>query len=204
MKLIAVSQRVDLISERKEVRDSIDQQLFEFIYKAGYLPLGVPNFELKANNVSKNKQIALTKWLEKISPLAVVLSGGNNIGEVPKRDATEEKLIHYALEKKLPLLGICRGMQMIAKYLGVSLQESKNHSAVRHEISGVINRQVNSYHNFIIESCPNNFSILARSNEGYIEAIKHNKLPWEGWMWHPERENIFHQNDLERLRSLFK
>ena len=93
---------------------------------------------------------------------------------------------------------------MIAKYLGVSLQESKNHSAVRHEISGVINRQVNSYHNFIIESCPNNFSILARSNEGYIEAIKHNKLPWEGWMWHPERESIFHQNDLERLRSLFK
>ena len=93
---------------------------------------------------------------------------------------------------------------MIAKYLGVSLKESKNHVSVRHEVSGIINRQVNSYHNFTIESCPNDFSILARSNDGHIEAIKHNDLPWEGWMWHPEREDIFHEKDLERLRSIFK
>ncbi len=204
MKLIVVTQRVDLIPEKGEIRDSLDQKLFEFIYKAGYLPLGVPNFPILSEDFSKYRQESLDRWLQKISPLGVVLSGGNNIGQFPSRDATEEKLLNYAFKKNIPLLGICRGMQMIAKYFGVSLKESKNHVAVRHEISGVINRKVNSYHNFAIESCPNDFSILAKSNDGNIEAIKYNNLPWEGWMWHPEREKSFDPKDIERLRGIFK
>ena len=32
------------------------------------------------------------------------------------------------------------------------------------------------------------FNIIAKSSDGEIEGIKHSSLPWEGWMWHPERD----------------
>jgi putative glutamine amidotransferase len=28
-------------------------------------------------------------------------------------------------------------------------------------------------------------------------------MPWEGWMWHPEREEVFNPKDLQRIRDLF-
>ena len=39
---------------------------------------------------------------------------------------------------------------------------------------------------------------------GVIEAIRHATLPWEGWMWHPEREPVLHRQDIERLKALFR
>ena len=59
------------------------------------------------------------------------------------------------------------------------------------------------FHDYGISDCPNNFKVIARSNDNSIEAIKHCELPWEGWMWHPEREPNFNKRDLERLRSVF-
>ena len=48
-------------------------------------------------------------------------------------------------------------------------------------------------------SCPNDYHVLARSEDGEIEAIHHDKYPWEGWMWHPEREENFDERDLKKL-----
>lgn len=77
------------------------------------------------------------------------------------------------------------------------------HVKTYHVVSGDIARKVNSYHNQVLADCPNGFKVLARSSDGEIEAIRHQKLQWEGWMWHPEREQTFTTDDLERLRSLF-
>ena len=63
---------------------------------------------------------------------------------------------------------------------------------------------VNSYHNQALQSCPDSFNILAKSEDGIIEAITHKELPWEAWMWHPERSNVFSKNDLERFKNLLK
>ena len=102
------------------------------------------------------------------------------------------------------MIGICRGMQMMAyRAGGISIVPLTGHAGTHHEISGEISGKVNSYHNYGISDCPNNYKVIARSNDNSIEAIKHCELPGEGWMWHPEREPIFNKRDLERLKSVF-
>ena len=46
------------------------------------------------------------------------------------------------------------------------------------------------------------FQILAKSEDGNLEAMRHKDLPWEAWMWHPEREKVFTRNNQERFRKL--
>jgi putative glutamine amidotransferase len=38
--------------------------------------------------------------------------------------------------------------------------------------------------------------------DGVIEAIRHEQFPWEGWMWHPEREEVFNMIDTLRMKRL--
>ena len=86
---------------------------------------------------------------------------------------------------------------------GINLKPVKGHRGTRHKLTGEIRGTVNSYHNFCISDCPDGYRIIARSEENSIEAIKHLELPWEGWMWHPEREFEFSEQDMKRLQSLF-
>ena len=131
------------------------------------------------------------------------ISGGNDIGEFPDRDIVEDWLLDHAEKNKLPALGICRGMQMMAVRYGAKLDLVDGHVGTHHYLTGVIKGRVNSYHNQGFRTSPK-FRSLAWSEDGNIEAIGHEFLPWEGWMWHPERELIFSPRDIERLKALFK
>ena len=51
---------------------------------------------------------------------------------------------------------------------------------------------------------PKDFCARAHCEDASIDAIKHNDLPWEGWMWHPEREKSFDLNNGQIISSLFK
>ena len=146
---------------------------------------------------------SLNAWLEAIAPRAFVLSGGNDIGACKERDQTEGWLLDYAMERELPVLGICRGMQMMGAWAGVTLKPVMGHVRVRHQLDGEISGEVNSYHKLGLSECPQGFRVLAKSVDGEIEAIGHRELPWEGWMWHPEREKSFHSRDINRLSTLF-
>lgn len=192
MKLVAVSQRVDQVNDRDEFRDALDQRLAAFITLCGHLPLPVPNCLGRA----------ICDWLSLVSPSAVVLSGGNDIGQCVVRDETERALLAYAIAHRLPLLGICRGMQMMACWFGSPLHEVNGHVRTRHSISGEITGHVNSYHAFSVVSCPEEFRVLARSEDGEIEAIRHRSLRFEGWMWHPEREIDVAKTDVRRFIKL--
>ena len=193
MKLVAVSQRVDHYPDRNETRDALDQRLAAFVASCGFMPLPVPNF----------LGDAIRDWLTIVQPMAIVLSGGNDIGQCKERDDTECALLGHAQEHGLPLLGICRGMQMMAHWAGVGLRSVQGHIRTRHQLSGAITGEVNSYHGFSLAACPDGFDILAQSEDGEIEAIRHQSLPWEGWMWHPEREAEFASKDIQRLKALF-
>jgi putative glutamine amidotransferase len=117
----------------------------------------------------------------------------------------DSALIDMAIKKNIPLYGFCRGMQSILVYFGNSLTNISGHVAVRHMVNGSIgSREVNSYHN---QACvalnDDSLKIMEQSDDGVIEAVKHNKYPIMGTMWHPERENPFRIDDVEMVRKLF-
>lgn len=197
---VAVSQRVDWVAGRNERRDALDQNLCRWLMSAGYIPVPVPN---SMDQAAKNGSLSMQNWLLAMTPDAVLLSGGNDIGEAPERDDTERCLLAYAKERFLPVLGICRGMQMLSVWAGSALQPVAGHIGTRHRLLGELTGEVNSFHQFALADCPPGFTVTAKSEDGNIEAIRHETLPWEGWMWHPEREAPFQLTDIQRLQALF-
>ena len=68
---------------------------------------------------------------------ALVLSGGDDIGMTPLRDATETALLRWAASRNLPVLGICRGLQMLQHFFCGQLVPlaAERHLRIRHTIN---------------------------------------------------------------------
>lgn len=213
--LVGVTQRVDRIAGRDEIRDNLDQRLLRWLASSGYFPVPIPNGLLGGNAASASGgpdegsgPFLLDAWLDTVRPGALVLSGGNNIGEHGDRDSTERHLLSWARAHRVPVLGICRGLQMMAIWAGSTLVEVAGHVRCRHPLQVPAHAddwpdEVNSFHDWGIGACPDGFVVAARAGDGVIEAIVHDELPWEGWMWHPERESEFSPRDTRRLQALF-
>jgi N5-(cytidine 5'-diphosphoramidyl)-L-glutamine hydrolase len=203
VKLVAMSQGVTVHPDRNERQDTIDQRLSALLSSAGYVPVPVPNRLVLETTDRLSAMDPVTVWMANVNARAVVLSGGNDIGTCQERDLTESRLLDYAKTNRLPALGICRGMQMMAAWSGVKLKPVTGHVRTRHSLRGEISADVNSFHSLTLSDCPSDFVVIARSEDGSIEAIRHTSLLWEGWMWHPEREDTFATHDVRRLKMLF-
>ncbi|UJR21307.1 hypothetical protein I4U23_024397 [Adineta vaga] len=130
------------------------------------------------------------------------------------RDEFEWEVIERALELKLPILGICRGMQLFNVYHGgtlifdiPSVTNIIGHAKIqgmdqRHEIfvgektllnkiTGCCTGAVNSSHHQCVETLGKNLLIAARAEDPVVEAIQwqnaHEKPFYLGVQWHPER-----------------
>lgn len=200
MKIIAISQRINT-SDYNEIRPQLDIRLYNFIASAGYIPTPIPYYSFgKIRN-----DVLLKKWLVKIQPSGIVLSGGENIGSRIIRDNTEYFLINFSKKKRIPLLGICRGMQILAKYFGSKIINVKKHVNTKHLIKNKNKKiLVNSFHNLAIRDCPKDFKIKFKAEDEVIESIYSQKYKMEGWMWHPERYKKFRSFDLKSFRKLFR
>ena len=206
---IGITQRVDKVDSYNEYRDALDQRMIDWVVDAGFIPIPIPNTLVDLDS-SDESQPRLGGWLRELNINALILSGGNDIGNVPQRDLTENYLLTWAKKNMAPVLGICRGMQMMGMYAGGGLMCVDGHVGVKHKLyngdkaSDLFPESVNSYHNHVLQERPEGYKILAKSEDGNLEAMMHKELPWEAWMWHPERESIFLQSDLDRFKKLVK
>jgi putative glutamine amidotransferase len=142
----------------------------------------------------------------------IIFTGGNTLsgygGDAPERDETEKVLLDCAIKKGIPVYGLCRGMQFILDYFGYRLEPVEGHVAVRHKVGGALaNREVNSYHNYgaLISEMDSGsvLDVLAVSEDGVVESVKHKEYPILATMWHPERNNPFERDDIKMIKELF-
>jgi putative glutamine amidotransferase len=166
----------------------------------------------------------------------IILTGGEDINPLQyndtinlavcgdinyQRDTLERKLFDFALKNKIPLIGVCRGMQMMNVASGGSLYGDipteigttvihRNNGEVNHEIVlcdtsslifpiGTDTIMVNSWHHQGLKIMPNHLRIIARSFDGLPEAVVMDKSEHPFMIavqFHPERlgkDNSIHR-----------
>lgn len=207
MKKIAITQRLILNNSYYEVREALDTNWGLLFKELNFLPIILPiesNFEAYFNNIDID---------------GVLLTGGNDLNNINenkesyKRDEFEKELIKYAIKNHIPILGVCRGMQIIAEYFGANFTKSENQVNIRHSLQinkkskyfNILNtlNRVNSYHNYAIKSISNDFLISAWNENGIIKAMEHKKYKIFAQMWHSERENPFDKSELNLIKEFF-
>ena len=198
-KIVVFTQRVEIVESYGERRDCADQRISKFLTKCGFIPIPLPNDSIVAREI-----------IESIEPCGIVLTGGNSLvkygGNAPEKDLVDKTLIALSIEKRIPLLGFCRGMESIFDYFNVNLEKIDGHIATKHEIFDNKGNKliVNSYHNY---ACKHNSCLdidsLYKSKDGVIEMMQHKDYPIIGLMWHPEREIHYSTKDIKIFKDLF-
>ena len=191
---IAVSTRLSKAISYEEDRDSISRDWISL-----FSNLSINNYILLPN-IDPN---LIGEYCNYHSVNGFLFTGGDIYGIDSKRDKLEFAALTLARDKSLKVLGICRGMQIISSFFGGTLKPVDGHAGKRHLINDDNLRSVNSYHSYAIDKLPQCFNVICRSNDNSIESISHKKLPWDGLMWHPEREKSIHAMDLKIINSLF-
>ena len=193
-KFILISMRQDFFHNKTELRFSIDTKLIEWVLNLGFQPF----------LVSDLKTLNLLLKMKNFTIKGIILSGGNNIHKNTLRYRIEKKLSMISIRRNIPLLGICHGLQFINYLDNGTLKKINNHVGTVHKIKSKYRypSRVNSFHEYGVKKLGKNFNIVAYSNDNQIEAIKHKKYNWLGWMWHPERDKKFNSN-LKKIAKLF-
>lgn len=202
---IGISLRIVQAPNYDENRDALSHDWSQFLEKLSLIPILIPN---QIDNVSE--------FLDEVGVDGLILSGGDNIGDYPQRDSIEKSIIEYGIKKKLPIIGVCRGMQMINKHFGGRIVTTSDQSHVnkphsidivnssKHKILESKSIIVNSFHNNIIKSniLGQDLEPFALSSDKSIEGFYHKSLPLIGVMWHPERS----QDDVNQtiLKKIFQ
>ena len=127
-------------------------------------------------------------------------------------DALDYKIIDFAVSKKKPILGICRGLQVINVYFGGTLkQHIFNHQKCNHKIILVedfyefpASETVNSHHHQSVKKLGKNLSVLYYSSCGEVECFLHKQLPIFAVQFHPEMDlnNYFYNSIKTYFKSL--
>ncbi len=194
----------------------MENDLARYIARKGILPVMIPDVE---NGL-------LADILNEMD--GFVLQGGADLapetyGELPigkwkgdaHRDQYELKILDYAIKNSKPVLGICRGFQLMNVYFGGTLYqdtmtqnpEANNHRSaelydtIKHPIRFVpgnflaslyadeIDPYVNTVHHQAVKDLGKNLEVYAVSDDGLIEAFGYTGAAAGkvfGVQWHPE------------------
>ncbi|MBR5298044.1 MAG: gamma-glutamyl-gamma-aminobutyrate hydrolase family protein [Parabacteroides sp.] len=223
--------RIGISSNRKEGLSCIADTYVQAVLKAGGVPVLIP--------VITDIE-ALTSIIEGIDGL--IMSGGGDINPlylqeepIPSlqdvdtyRDEYDLILIRLAANRQVPMMGICRGHQMINVAFGGSIyqdihtqhtntpikhsqtlpREQASHSIAVSQpskLSTLLNDEktifVNSFHHQAIQEPASEFISTAIAVDGINEAMEHIEKEIFSVQWHPE---AMAANDDEQMLKLFK
>lgn len=198
--------------------DAFMSDFSDRIARAGGIPVNLP-YDADPE--------ALCHWLA-----GVVVTGGQDVhpacwggdlsvvGEVdprddpmvhdPDRDAYEIALVHAALARDIPVLGVCRGLQILNVALGGTLIADLPPGSVEHLsgsgplTDGADDHKVafapgsiaerlfgasavtNSWHHQAVERCGTGLVVTGRTADGVVEAVELPGSAVLGVQWHPE------------------
>ena len=144
----------------------------------------------------------------------------------PERDRSEISLAQLALATHIPILGICRGLEVLVVATGGSLyphlpdkfgevvvhRTDQMHSIEHNvqisvqsrlaEIIGATEIAVVSWHHQAVSTVPLEWRVAARAADGVIEALEHQHHPWAiALQWHPELS--IHNSLQQRILQAF-
>ncbi|MDO5717795.1 MAG: gamma-glutamyl-gamma-aminobutyrate hydrolase family protein [Tissierellia bacterium] len=216
-KFIGISASIVKDEGRKRFR--VDHAYIDSILNAGALPLMIPVYE----NVENLR--ALVSEMD-----ALILAGGADVSPFlygedplteeefqPDRDKSEMELYRLATEKGIPIMGICRGLQLVNVIKGGSLYqdlrkfkfEKVHHNRIKvadegpdemyhfinidrksrfYKYSGSEQIVVNSIHHQAIKDLGLGLKATAFSRDGIIEIVEDENYPnFWGFQFHPER-----------------
>lgn len=218
--VIGLTSRTLLFPANKKPRptETVTRTYVEAVERAGGLCMMIPNLDAAR----------APDYLDRID--ALLLTGGDDpdpalFGEEPhpnielvdaRRDQFEISLVHGAVERKMPVFGICRGAQVLNIALGGDIYQdigSQTESNLQHTqrrlddgpwhaidvepgsrlealLDGDVaehSLRVNSFHHQACRTPGDGLSVCARSRDGLPEALEMGKHPFFlGVQWHPE------------------
>lgn len=189
---VGITQRREPVPGYGEHRAELDERWPVLLRKCGMLAVPLPNQASIA--VEMASSLALP---------ALIFSGGGNLaghgGDIA-RDETERALLAWAIEHNIPVLGVCRGMQLILDAFDLELIPVPGHVGRRHLLSGPAGgRTVNSFHHLAAVEVGPPFCATAWAGE-VVESVEHPGARIIGVMWHPEREAPFDPADVALIR----
>ena len=205
-------------------RVSILSTYAEAFARAGNTPLVLPaetNRDVVARMLA-SVDVLLLCGGEDVDPSRYKTKPSPRLGEVNlRRDAWEWLLLDEAVKRRLPVIGICRGCQLINVYFGGTLWQdlpSERPGEVKHRGThlhgvrieggsrlarclGTAEMQVNTSHHQAVRDLAPGFRAVAFAPDGVVEAIESATMPVAGVQFHPEK--LFVLKGRNELRVLF-
>lgn len=190
------------------VLDSQDIEIYFAFYaravvEAGGLPMYLP-FDADPTDVIERLDGVLLTGGADMNPALYGQAIDGSIDIEDQRDQLELRLLDDALEQEVPVLGICRGLQVINVHAGGTLHQhvpahahlDDDGAKIAHEVyfeptstMGNIygeTQLVNSLHHQSVNALGENLAVTGRAPDGSVEAIERTDAPVIAVQWHPE------------------
>jgi putative glutamine amidotransferase len=120
-------------------------------------------------------------------------------GMDPMQDSVDISLVRHVIDSGMPLLAICRGLQITNVALGGTLVQHMELPHFHHVAPVTVEShadelglteatlEASCYHHQAIDELADGLTVIARATEGHIEAVKIHSTGWAfGVQWHPE------------------
>ena len=188
---------------------SVRKSYADAVARGGHLPLVISRFgsDAQMDAILSRIDVLLLAGGEDVAPARYGDTDHPKLGKVNlERDAFEFRILELARKRRLPIVGICRGCQIMNVFFGGTLwqdlpsefpAENVQHRGVTHPISilpdsrlaqtiGATNATVNSRHHQAVKKVAQGFRIVATAPDGVPEAIESAGYPAIGVQFHPE------------------